>query len=87
MVRRQGSTGCYAPESGPMMLRLSFVAHDPRRAWPSLANAPFGRVAHFWTVTAFTFCTWIRKLRTAAAESLRRETMLIGAVGRTGPFN
>ncbi len=27
MVRRPGSTGRYAPESGPIMLRVSFVAH------------------------------------------------------------
>jgi hypothetical protein len=29
MVRRPGSTGRYAPESGPILLRASFVAHDP----------------------------------------------------------
>lgn len=32
MVRRPGSTGRYAPKSGPIMLRVSFVAHDPLRS-------------------------------------------------------
>lgn len=31
MVRCQGSTGHYTPESGPTMLRVSFVVFDPRR--------------------------------------------------------
>src|SRR4030095_6119165 len=31
MVRSSGSTGRYAPESGPIMLTLSFVVHDPLR--------------------------------------------------------
>jgi hypothetical protein len=32
MVRGPGSTGRYAPESGPIMLRVSFVVHDPERS-------------------------------------------------------
>jgi len=29
MAQLSGSTGRYAPESGPIMLALSFVVHDP----------------------------------------------------------
>jgi hypothetical protein len=34
MARLSGSTGRYAPESGPIMLALSFVVHDPLRTPP-----------------------------------------------------
>jgi hypothetical protein len=33
MARLAGSTGRYAPESGPIMLTLSFVVHDPTETW------------------------------------------------------
>jgi len=49
MVRRPGSTGCYAPESGPIMLRVSFVAHDPfvAHAPKRTLVGPCGRLVNF----------------------------------------
>jgi hypothetical protein len=42
MVRRQGSNGRYAPESGPIMLRVSFVVHDPKETLTARFNSHSG---------------------------------------------
>jgi hypothetical protein len=39
-----GSTGRYAPESGPIMLTLSFVVHDPGCVKTPKARKPLERV-------------------------------------------